>query len=55
MGWPGGYFEYMESFEECAKREVMEETGMEIQNIRFPTPQSKSVRAEKLRRYWAHC
>jgi len=25
----------MESFEECAKREVMEETGMEIQNIRF--------------------
>ena len=34
-GWPGGHFEYMESFEECAKREVMEETGMEIQNIRF--------------------
>jgi 8-oxo-dGTP diphosphatase len=33
--WPGGNFEYMESFEECAKREVMEETGMEIHNIRF--------------------
>jgi 8-oxo-dGTP diphosphatase len=33
--WPGGHFEYMESFEQCAKREVMEETGMEIQNIRF--------------------
>lgn len=33
--WPGGHFEYMESFEQCAKREVKEETGMEIQNIRF--------------------
>ncbi len=33
--WPGGHFEYMESFEQCAKREVMEETGMEIDNIRF--------------------
>lgn len=33
--WPGGHMEYMESFEECAKREVREETGMEIQNIRF--------------------
>lgn len=33
--WPGGHFEYMESFEDCAKREVMEETGMEIKNIRF--------------------
>lgn len=33
--WPGGHMEYMESFENCAKREVMEETGMEIQNIRF--------------------
>ena len=27
--------EYMESFEECSRREVREETGMEIQNIRF--------------------
>ncbi len=33
--WPGGHFEYMESFEECAKREVREETGMEIENVRF--------------------
>jgi 8-oxo-dGTP diphosphatase len=33
--WPGGHFEYMESFEQCAKREVQEETGMEIRNIRF--------------------
>ena len=33
--WPGGHMEYMESFAECAKREVKEETGMEIENIRF--------------------
>ena len=33
--WPGGHLEHMESFETCAKREVMEETGMEIENVRF--------------------
>ncbi len=33
--WPGGHFEYMESFEDCARREVKEETGMEIDNVRF--------------------
>ena len=33
--WPGGHLEYMESFEECARRETLEETGIEIQNIKF--------------------
>lgn len=33
--WPGGKMEYMESFEACAKREVLEETGIEIENVRF--------------------
>ncbi len=33
--WPGGHMEYMESFEQCAKRETLEETGMEIENVRF--------------------
>ncbi|MDO8601840.1 MAG: NUDIX domain-containing protein [bacterium] len=33
--WPGGHMEYMESFADCARREVMEETGMTIKNIRF--------------------
>lgn len=32
---PGGHLESMESFEECAKRETTEETGLEITNIRF--------------------
>lgn len=33
--WPGGHLEFMESIEGCAKREVMEETGMEIENVKF--------------------
>ena len=35
FAWPGGHMEYMESFEETARREVMEEAGIEIENIRF--------------------
>lgn len=33
--WPGGHLEYMESFTHCAQREVREETGVEIENVRF--------------------
>ena len=33
--WPGGHLEYMESFEACARREVREETGVEIKNVKF--------------------
>ncbi|MBI5404911.1 MAG: NUDIX domain-containing protein [Candidatus Kerfeldbacteria bacterium] len=33
--FPGGHLEYLEGFTECAKREVREETGLEITNIRF--------------------
>jgi 8-oxo-dGTP diphosphatase len=32
---PGGHLEFGESIAECCKREVKEETGMEIDNIRF--------------------
>ena len=35
FAFPGGHLEYMESFEECIKREVAEECGLEIKNIRF--------------------
>lgn len=33
--WPGGHLEWMESVTECAKREIKEEAGIEIGNIRF--------------------
>jgi 8-oxo-dGTP diphosphatase len=32
---PGGHMEFAETFEQTAKREVMEETGMVIKNVRF--------------------
>jgi len=33
--FPGGHLEYMESFEDCVLREIKEECGIEIANIRF--------------------
>lgn len=35
--FPGGHLEFGESFEKCAEREVREETGLTIQNIRYIT------------------
>ena len=32
---PGGHLEYGESFAECAKREVLEETGLDVDNFEF--------------------
>lgn len=32
---PGGHLEHLESFEACAVREVREETGLAIANVRF--------------------
>ena len=33
--FPGGHLDYMESFEDCARRETKEEAGIEIKNIRL--------------------
>jgi 8-oxo-dGTP diphosphatase len=33
--YPGGHMEFGESFEQCARREVAEETGLKIKNIKF--------------------
>lgn len=35
--YPGGHLEFGESWEECCRREVREEVGIEIKNIRFGT------------------
>ena len=35
--FPGGHLEFGESVEGCARREVMEETGLEIANLRPAT------------------
>jgi 8-oxo-dGTP diphosphatase len=34
---PGGHLEFNEELEDCAKREVLEETGVKIKNIRLLT------------------
>lgn len=33
--FPGGHLEYMESFSDCAKREIGEECGIKVKNINF--------------------
>ena len=35
FAFPGGHLEHMESFADCARREIAKECGIKIKNIRF--------------------
>ncbi|KAI9741054.1 MAG: Nudix hydrolase 15, mitochondrial [Cirrosporium novae-zelandiae] len=43
---PGGHLEFGESFEECAAREVLEETGLVVRNVKFLTATNSVFREE---------
>ncbi|KAJ5168988.1 uncharacterized protein N7482_004582 [Penicillium canariense] len=43
---PGGHLEYGESFETCAEREILEETGLQIRDIQFLTATNSVFEAE---------
>ncbi|KKW20126.1 MAG: hypothetical protein UY63_C0001G0031 [Parcubacteria group bacterium GW2011_GWA2_51_10] len=34
-GFPGGHLEMYEDPADCAKREILEETGLELENVRY--------------------
>lgn len=42
----GGHLEFNETWEDCAERETMEETGLRIKNIRFGTVTNDIFEAE---------
>jgi 8-oxo-dGTP diphosphatase len=44
---PGGFLEHGETFEECAKREMLEEAGVKIKNVRFYTSVNNIFHDEK--------
>ncbi|OKO91587.1 Nudix hydrolase 1 [Penicillium subrubescens] len=43
---PGGHLEFGESFETCSEREILEETGLQIRDIRFLTATNSVFEAE---------
>ena len=45
--FPGGHLEFNESWEECAERETLEETGLKISNVRFVTATNDIFQFEK--------
>ncbi|KAJ9491533.1 hypothetical protein VN97_g1728 [Penicillium thymicola] len=45
-GLPGGHLEFGESFETCAARETLEETGLKIEDVRFLNATNSIMKAE---------
>lgn len=43
---PGGHLEFGETTEECAAREVLEETGLQVSNLQFLTATNDYMEAE---------
>jgi ADP-ribose pyrophosphatase YjhB (NUDIX family) len=43
---PGGHLEHGESWEECARREILEETGLVVRDVRFLTATNDVFAAE---------
>ncbi|KAL5356977.1 NUDIX hydrolase domain-like protein [Aspergillus floccosus] len=43
---PGGHLEFRESFEECAAREILEETSLEVRDIQYMTATNDIMEAE---------
>jgi 8-oxo-dGTP diphosphatase len=48
---PGGHLEFGETFEECAKRETAEETGLGIKDIKFLTVTNDVFVSENKKHY----
>jgi 8-oxo-dGTP diphosphatase len=44
---PGGHLEFGESPEECAAREILEETGLRVKNVRFLTATNDVMKKDK--------
>lgn len=46
LALPGGHLEFGETPESCAAREVLEETGLEVKNVRFLTATNSVMQSE---------
>lgn len=54
---PGGWMEFGEEFEDTAKREVLEETGLKIKNVRLAAVTNNVFKEEKVHSVtiWLDC
>ena len=48
--FPGGHLEFGETIEECARREIFEETGITIKNLRYG-PYTNDIFSEEVKHY----